>query len=88
MGNFFEALKAGKELANAATWKNAQMLASALAAVIGFSLLAGKLFGLNIPITDEQIISFSGGIAAIACTLNAVVTAATSKKVGLPGDTK
>jgi hypothetical protein len=78
------ALRAGEELKNAETWKNAQITTNALVA-IATALVAGlSMVGISLPVTNEQLIAIAGGVAAIGGLFNTYTTAATSKRVGLP----
>lgn len=79
-----KALQAGQELKNSANWKNFQMMTSALAAVGGFGLTIAHYCGLDLEVNNDQILSIAGGVATILGLCNAGITAATSKKVGLP----
>lgn len=72
-----QALKAGHELANPSAWKNAQTVASLLAALV--ALLWA--LGFRIQAMPDDLLAVAGIIAAIA---NAYFTIATSRKVGLP----
>ncbi len=73
----FTVLKQGQALANPAAWKNAQVLANLLSALIVLLNVFGVHFGLD----SDSVNLVAGGIAAIA---NAYLTAATSEKVGVP----
>ena len=73
----FAVLKQGRALANPAAWKNAQVLANLLSALI----VLLNVFGIHFGLDSDSINLIAGGIAAIA---NAYLTAATSEKVGVP----
>jgi hypothetical protein len=73
----FTVLKQGQALANPAAWKNAQVLANLLSALIVLLNVFGVHFGLD----SDSVNLVAGGIAAIA---NSYLTAATSEKVGVP----
>ncbi len=73
----FTVLKQGRALANPAAWKNAQVLANLLSALVVLLNVLGVHFGLD----SDSVNLIAGGIAAIA---NAYLTAATSEKVGVP----
>jgi len=77
------ALKQGKRLANAATWKNRQIAASTIAAVLGGLIVVLPWFGLKLEVTNEDIMAIAGGVAALGGIINSLLTVATSKKVGL-----
>ena len=71
------ALKQGQELRHAAAWKNAQVVANFLAAVVTLAAAAGYDLGIR----DQDILGIAGGIVA---AINIYATIATSAKVGIP----
>ena len=83
ISELIRALKAGEELKNKENWKNAQIITGALTSVAGATLMGLRFVGVEIPITDDQIVAIAGGAAAIIGVYNSVTTAATSKSVGL-----
>lgn len=50
--NFFEALKPGKEIANANAWKEAQPLLNKRGGVVTFALGLARLFGVNLAMLE------------------------------------
>ena len=72
----FIVLKQGQALANPAAWKNVQVLANLLSALI----VLLNVFGIHFGLDSDSINLIAGGIAALA---NAYLTAATSEKVGV-----
>jgi len=81
--DLFKAIKKGKELKDSKTWSNVQALSSVFVAIVAFGVGAARLLGVEIPITDEQIIVFSGGLAGVAWTINGVISVATHKDAGV-----
>lgn len=73
----FVVLKQGRALANPAAWKNVQVIANLLSALI----VLLNAFGIHFGLDSDSVNLVAGGIAAIA---NAYLTAATSEKVGVP----
>lgn len=73
----FVVLKQGQALANPAAWKNTQIIANLLSALVVLLNALGVHFGLD----SDSVNLVAGGIAALA---NAYITAATSGKVGVP----
>lgn len=71
------ALKQGQELRHAAAWKNAQVVANFIAAIVTLAAAAGYDFGVS----DQDILGIAGGIVA---AINIYATIATSAKVGVP----
>lgn len=72
----FTVLKQGQALANPAAWKNAQVLANLLSALV----VLLNAFGIHFGLDSDSVNLIAGGVAAIA---NAYLTAATSEKVGV-----
>lgn len=79
---FFELFQRGKELTNAAVWKNRQIAGNAVAGLLSAGIVIGGGFDININIDQQTINAAGAGIAAIVGIANAVLTAITSKKVG------
>lgn len=81
--DFIAVLRTGKELANAETWKRAQVRGALLVAL--FSALAGiaKAFGYDLPFTPEEISSIAIAVGAIGGLLVGYGTVATTKRIGL-----
>jgi hypothetical protein len=72
-------LRHGEELTHADTWKNRQVAASALLALLG--ALAPFL---PFEASQEDLLAVAGGLAALGGLLNAYLVVATSRRVGLP----
>ena len=70
-----QVLRRGQELRHAAAWKNAQIIASALSAVVVFLRVAG----IDLGISDADLLELAGGIVAL---INIYVVVASSAKVG------
>lgn len=81
--SFFQALQAGKELANAETWKNAQQLANSLTALLVALVAIAAVFGYQIPLSPEQIGSLANGFLVVLGLFNWLATAVSSKRVGI-----
>lgn len=73
----FNAIQKGKRLNNVVAWKNVQLIANALAAVV----VLLKLFGIDFGFSESDIDVISGAIVVI---VNAYLTLATTNKVGIP----
>ena len=82
--NFFEALQAGKELANAQTWKNAQLVTNKLTVVASTALGIAALFGYHIPLTGEQVVLLMSAIGVVVGMFNGTATVVSTTRVGLP----
>lgn len=75
-----QALRAGKELTNAAAWKNRQ---NAINAVVGLLVLAASVanaYGMEIQLTDDLVTGIATGVWAV---VNLYLTTATTSKIGL-----
>lgn len=78
-----EVLKRGKVVANPEAWKSGQITVSYLAGFLGILLSATQLFGLDLPVSDEQLTLIAGGILAAFGMFNPVATVASSDKIGI-----
>jgi hypothetical protein len=76
----FGALKAGREIADPTKWKNAANLGRSIAGVISAAVVVYRVFVGELPITDEQIIAFSGAIATAIMVISNILTVITTKK--------
>lgn len=81
--DFFQALQAGKELANAETWKDAQQLANSLTALGVAAVGIATVAGVQIPLTPEQVTALVNGFLVVLGLFNWAATAVSSKRVGL-----
>ena len=77
------ALEAGQSLQNAEGWARFSQCSHALMAVFGFALLSSKLFGFDIPLTEEQLAGLAGSVASIGGTVAMYFHTATDEKRGL-----
>lgn len=75
---FWNALKAGEQLADSATWKNRQMATNAILTVM--ALITAFYPGAA---SHDDLEAVAGGIAAVAGIINAYLTTATTDKIGL-----
>ena len=78
------ALRAGEELKNAETWKNAQATTGDVQTIIGAVLAIAGLVGFKLDIAPEQLALIAGGVAGLLGVYNSYLTRATSKRIGLP----
>ena len=81
ISELIRALKAGEELKNAETWKSVQATSNALLAVAAAAIAGLGIFGVSVPVSNEQLALIVGGIAGL---LNWYTTLATSRRIGLP----
>lgn len=78
----WQAFKKGKEFKQAGILKDIQRVTSIVTAILAAALALLRVFGVDIPMTDDQIVIAAGGIAALLFTGDAVVTTISSSKVG------
>ena len=76
----FQLFRQGQEVADPKLWKERQIAANAVGALLGTAVLLAQAFGYEIPITTEELAGLALFIAGVG---NWVFTVITSKKVGL-----
>ena len=84
VNDFFQALRAGKELSNAQTWKDAQQAANSLTALLAAGIGIAAFAGYPVPLTPDQISSLVNGFLVVLGLFNWAATAVSTKRVGLP----
>lgn len=78
-----DVLKQGKMVANPVAWKTGQITASVLSALIVTVLNLGRVFGYELPITEDQINVISAGIVTlVGLFIVPVTTVASTDKIG------
>jgi hypothetical protein len=82
--DFFSALQAGKELANARTWKQAQVLTSKLTVFASAAIGIAAAFGYPLPLTPEQIGIVAGAVGVLVGLFNGTATVVSTSRIGLP----
>lgn len=75
--SLFSVLLVGHELSKPGAWKNAQLWASLLIALFGVA----EAFGFIINVSEDATLGFAVTVLGL---VNAFVTVATTKKIGLP----
>ena len=83
--DFFQAFTAGKELANGAAWKDAQLVGSKLAILLGALLAIANAFGYFPQVTTQDALTVAGGIAVLVGMLNGTATVVSTTKIGMRG---
>ena len=83
---FFELFKEGKEVTNAATWKNRTIATNAILALIGTTLALGKAFEFKLELDGDTLQGLAAGAVAVVTAINAVMHTITSARVGLSSD--
>lgn len=79
-----EVFKAGKEVADPATWKIRAVKVNALAGFISALLLLAKQFGVDLHVPPEAVPDLAAGIFALFNFGNAILLIATTREAGLP----
>jgi hypothetical protein len=82
--DIFSAMRAGKELANAETWKRAQVRTAAIVALLSAALGIAKAFGIEIPLTPEEINAIALVIGLVGGLFMGVATLVSTSRIGLP----
>lgn len=78
-----DVLKQGKMVADPVAWKRGQITASVLSALLITILNMGRVFGYELPISDEQINIISAGIVTlVGLFVVPVATVASTEKIG------
>jgi uncharacterized membrane protein len=78
-----DVLKQGKMVADPVAWKRGQITASVLSALLITILNMGRVFGYELPISDEQINIISAGIVTlVGLFVVPVATVASTDKIG------
>lgn len=81
----FNLLRKGAVCADPAAWKNRQITATVLAAVLLAAANVAVAFGYPLPVDETTATAVATGLIAL---VNVVLTVATSAKVGLPAPAK
>lgn len=82
--DFFTALQAGKELANADTWKNAQARGAKLAMLFGALLPIAQMFGLLGNVSMEEMLTIASAVSIVGGLFNWSATLVSTSRIGLP----
>lgn len=83
VADFWQAFQKGKQLTNAAVWKNRAIAGSLVLGFLTSALAVSKAFGYDIQVDAETLEAVAYGIAGLATFGNAVVHTVTSTKVGV-----
>ena len=88
ISEIIKALKLGEEVSNPETWKNRQVTTSVIVSLLGLVIGVMKMKGINLDISDADIVMIAGGIATVLGILNSLAVFASSKKVGFKSSDK
>lgn len=78
----FTLFRKGSEVADVEKWKSRQITANMLVALLAAVAAVARAFGVAVDIADADLAAIAGGVFA---AYNIALTAATSKRAGLPG---
>lgn len=82
--DLFSAFRAGRELANTATWKKRQVLVNALVAVLTAAVALAAFLGHPVNLDSQDVQAIAAAIAALVGVFNGAATVATTTRIGLP----
>jgi hypothetical protein len=80
---FFDLFKEGKELANAATWKNRTILVNVLTSLLVTLVALAKVYGYDFKMGDQTLQQIATALVVIFGAGNAVMHTITSARVGV-----
>ena len=78
-----DVMKKGQVVANPELWKKGQITSGILVSFLTALLGLAKVFGYDIPLTDDQIAYIASGILSTYGMYNIVATTVSSEKVGI-----
>lgn len=81
---FYRVFQAGQSVADPVLWKSRQITGSAIAMLLASLVALAKVFGYEIPISDEALLQIGGAIIAVLGLFNSGITVASTDKIGLP----
>lgn len=77
----------GSAVANPAAWKAGQVTGSIVAGLVASLVALAKVFGYELPLSDDQILAIGSSIVAIVgLFISPALTVATTEKIGLPAE--
>jgi hypothetical protein len=81
--NLINALKAGYELKNSATWKDRQKTISLVVVLLGVLVPFLPKLGVNIVLSQDDIFILASAVSIVLGIINTILTVATSSKIGI-----
>jgi hypothetical protein len=83
----FDVFKKGKMVANPVAWKAGQITGSIVAGLLASIVALAKVFGYELPITDDQILAIGSAIVAIVgLFISPAITVASTDKIGVQSE--
>lgn len=82
-----DVFRKGKMVANPVAWKTGQITGSIIAGLLASLIALAKVFGYELPITDDQVIAIgSAVIAIVGLFISPAITVASTDKIGLQSE--
>lgn len=78
-----DVLDKGKSVANVEAWKSGQVTVNILVGLLGSLVGVIRAFGIDVPVTDDQLFTIASAILGLLGVYNSFVTVATTDKIGL-----
>lgn len=76
-------LRQGKMVSNPEAWKTGQITSSIIAGLLASLVGLGKLFGYDLPVSDDQLLTIGSGVMAVyGVFYHPLATIASSDKIG------
>jgi hypothetical protein len=85
LGALWDAFQAGKAVANPAAWKTGQITAAMLVTFLSSVVAAAKVFGYDLPISDEMLSLVAASLLSLYGLFNHAVTVISTEKIGFFG---
>lgn len=83
--DIFKAMQAGKEIKDPAKWKNYQNIGNQFTVLLTFLVTVLRILGVDIGLTDEQLVTAGAALGILFGIANSVLTAITTKKISITG---
>ena len=80
---FYAVFTAGQMVANPTSWKKKQITGGLIAGFLGAAVSLSKVFGYDIPLSDEQLLQIGGAVIAVFGLFNGAATVVSTDKLGL-----
>lgn len=80
----WQALRKGKELKQAGALKDIQNVTLIMTAILSATISVLRVLGVDLHMTDKDIVVAAGGIASLLFVGSSVVTSISSSKAGIP----
>lgn len=78
-----KAMKAGEEISNPATWKENQNTINSISVILAGIVAVVRIKYPDLMIPDEYLLIIAGAAASVLAAINRIMTAITTKKIGI-----